>query len=273
MKPVSILRRQVVKNRKQGKLSAIWKTISLIATYFLRFSCLVIGLVMISLLFVSLYEYLLTSPYIRLERIIVTGVSEEIKSDLIKMSRLKSYISLLAINLDELRQRMEKHPRIRSVTLEKRFPNTLIIRAERERPWAIVSAGKLYYLNRDGKIFKEVDETEGLDYPVVTGISMSGADREKHLEWATHVLAILEYENEPWSLSDLSEVHIKKDGNVSLYFSSLPAVIKIRGRDLGAKIGDLKKIVEHINGTGSMHMVRVINLNYKDGAVVSFKKS
>ena len=39
------------------------------------------------------------------------------------------------------------------------------------------------------------------------------------------------------------------------------------------KIDDLKKVVEHLERTGRTQMVRGINLDYHDGAVVSFKNS
>jgi hypothetical protein len=50
-------------------------------------------------------------------------------------------------------------------------------------------------------------------------------------------------------------------------------VIQARGRDFGFKIDDLKKVVEHLERTGRTQMVRGINLDYHDGAVVSFKNS
>ncbi len=110
-----------------------------------------------------------------------------------------------------------------------------------------------------------------LDFPIITGVSKDRANKRKHLLRAAHVLNILSSEESPWSLKDLSEVHVKRDGNLSLYFTSFPGVIQARGRDFGFKLDDLKKVVEHLERTGRTQMVRGINLDYQDGAVVSFK--
>jgi hypothetical protein len=37
-------------------------------------------------------------------------------------------------------------------------------------------------------------------------------------------------------------------------------------------MGELKRVVEHLNETGRIPMVKKINLNYREGAVVSFKR-
>ena len=271
MKRRSVLKRQTVRKKKRGKLTSIWKTISLVGVYFIKFSCLVVALVMISLLFVSLYEYLIQSPYVKLERVVFSGVDEKLRGELIELAGLNSDMSLLAIDLKEIKESMEKHLWIRSVKPEKRFPHTLAVRAEREEPRAVVVMDRLYLMNRWGEIFKEVDPKGELDFPIITGVSNNRTDKKRHLLRAAHVLNILETQKSPWSLKDISEVHIKKDGNISLYFTTFPGVIQARGRDFGFKIDDLKKVVKHLERTGRTQMVRGINLDYQDGAVVSFK--
>jgi len=252
---------------------SIFRVISLVGTSFIKFSCLVIGLVVISLLFLSVYRYLLTSPYIKLEQVIVTGVDERVKSRLLKMSGLRSDLSLLAINLKALKQRLEKDPWIKSVELEKHFPHTLIIRAEKEKPCAVVAMDKLYYMDQWGKIIKEVDSAEEIDYPVITGVSMIKTDIEKKLKIAALVMNTFRSGKGLCSREDISEIHVKKAGTVSLYFRFLPAVVEAKADNLGVKMDKLKKVIEHLNRTGRIHMVRSINLDYRDGVVVSFKNS
>jgi len=272
MKGKSVLKRQDVKRKKPRIDSKIWSILGLVGSCFAKFTFLLVGLVFISLLFLSLYQYLLSSPYIKIEDVIVKGVDEETKGELIEMLQLNFDESLLAINLDELKQMLEKHPWIRSVQLEKQFPHTLIIRAEKERPRALVVLGSLFYMNPWGEIFKEVDQMDDIDYPLLTGISNDRRVRETQLNLAANMLMLLEPEKGPFSLKELSEIHFNKDENVSFYSLSLPAVIKLRGSDLGVKKDELKKIVEHLKKTGLIHMVKAIDLNYRDGAAVSFRE-
>lgn len=270
MKGKSVLKKQAVKRKKPRDRTSIWSILGLIGSCFVKFTFLLVGLVFISLLFLSLYQYLLSSPYIKLEQVVVKGVDEETKEELMALLKLNFDESLLAINLDELKQRLEKHPWIRSAQLEKQFPHTLIIWAEKERPRALVILGGLFYINPWGEIFKEVDQGDDIDYPVVTGISSNDVVRETQLKLAAGMLRLLESEKGPFSLKELSEIHFNKNENVSFYSLSLPAVIKLRGSDLGVKKDELKKIVKHLRKTGLIHMVRAIDLNYRDGAAVSF---
>jgi hypothetical protein len=131
--------------------------------------------------------------------------------------------------------------------------------------------GNMHYMNRWGKIFRRVDMTAHMDFPLVTGISKNGSDREKQLQWTAHVLRVLEAENGSLSLAQLSEIHVEKSGQISLYFLSLPAVIELEGPQLGEKMEDLKRLVKHLKRTGRIQMVKRINLNYREGAVVSYK--
>jgi cell division protein FtsQ len=225
---------------------------------------------MISFLFVSLYEYLIQSPYMRLEQVIVKGVDEQMKDKILQVSKLSPDSSLLALNLNELKGRIERLPWIRAAYLEKYFPRTLIIKAEKEKPWAIIATENLYYMNREGVVFTKVDQSGTLDYPIITGISLNDADRGSRLSWAVHIFKALEAQKRPWSLEDLSEIHFNREGLVDLYFSSLP-VVKVKESEVAKRIEDLKEMINHLRDTGRIHMVRGINMNYQEGAVVSYK--
>jgi cell division septal protein FtsQ len=271
VKSKSVLKKQAVKKKRKKNVSMIWRIFYFFGSLFVKFSFLAIGLILVSLLFLYIYQYLVTSPHIKLERVIITGVDKHLKSELLKISQLRFDLSLLAIDIEELKPRLETHPWIRSVQIEKRFPHTLVIRAEKEKPWALVALENISYMNRWGRIFKELDQSDGVDYPVITGIFMSSKDKETQLQLAAQILRILESERDPWSLKELSEIHINKYGNVSLYFISVPAVIKLKGSELDSKKDDLKRIFDHLNKSDLIHTVKGIDLHYKDGALVSFK--
>jgi cell division septal protein FtsQ len=208
MKRNTVLKQQYVKRKNGGRYSELWRKTRDLGSWCLKISALLTGLAGISVLFVFLYSYLLTSPYIRLEQVEIVGVDEAMTKELREMSGLNFELSLLAIDVDEVQKKLEKHPWVRTVEVEKQFPHGLLIRAEKD----------------------------------------------------------------PWSLKNLSEIHVKKDGDVSLYFSFLPAAVKLRAQNLESKMEELKRVVEHLNSTGRMHTVKAIHLNYGEGAVVSFKK-
>jgi len=265
------LKRQAIKRKKRKRPSRLWKLIVLLGTSTLKLSFLLAGLTLLSLLFLCVYQYLLTSPYIRLEQVVIEGVGKELKNELREMSQLTTDTSLLAIRLNDVKKRLEKHPWIQTIHVERRFPHTLVIQAKKEKPRAMVVTDGLYYMNRLGKIFEKVDPTGDVDFPLITGISMTGEEMEKQLQLAAHILKEFEDEKEAWSLEELSEIHLEKEGHVSLYFSSLPAAIVLDGTQIEKKMDDLKRLVQYLEEKGQIRMVKRINMDYTDGGVVSLK--
>jgi cell division protein FtsQ len=272
MKRRSVLKKQLIEKEKKRRLEGFLRVFRTVGSWVLKGSLLMVALLGISLLLISLYGYLLKSPYIKLGEVVITGADEQLKSQLVEMAKLDFEASLLAINLKEVKDALEKHPWIRSVDLEKHFPHTLMIRVEKEDPKAIVAMDRLYYVNSSSEVFKALDPGDETDFPVITGVTGKEEDKQKLLCMALQVLKALENQKEPWSAKNLSEVHVRKDGDAILYFSHFPGGVKIRGSDLAARVDDLKKVVEHLNGVGRIHMVRTIDLNYNEGAAVSFKK-
>jgi len=266
----SILDRQAIKRKNSKDPSRSWRIIRFVGFLSFKLFLLLIGIISLSLLFLFLYGYLVSSPYIKLEQIIVTGVDEDIKREMIEMSGLNSDSSMFSINLNEIKEKMERHPWVRSVELEKRFPHTLIIKAEKEVATAMVLLDRLTYMNSSGALFKEVEQSDEKDYPLITGISRIGKVRDKQIKTAAIVLDLFRTETGAWSHKEISEIHISEDCDVSLYSISLPTVIRMGSGELDVKKDDLEKITRHLQETGQMQMVKVIDLNYRDGVVVSF---
>lgn len=273
MKRQSVLNKQSVKKQKKRDFLAVFRVVPIVVSGLLKVFFVVAGIALISLSFVLLYYYLLSSPHMKLERVDMEGVDRNIRQELIETCGLHPNLSLLELNLNELKEKMEQHPWIRSVKLIRRFPHTLIVQAEKESPSALVLLEKVSYMNHWGEVFTQVKEWEDMDFPIITGVS--GKDpkalKEK-LEMVSTILKVLEPEKGLWSLNELSEIHVNRDGRMSIYFSHMNAEIKLMSRDLQSKMDGLKKVAEHLRSTGRIHQVTSINLNHADGALVSFRK-
>lgn len=272
MKRQSVLKKQSVKKQKKRDFLAVFRVIPIVGSGLLKVLFMVAGIAVISLSFVFLYYYLLSSPYMKLKQVDMEGVDRKIRQELIQICGLSTDLSLLELNLIELRQKMETHPWIRSVKLIRRFPHTLIVQAEKESPSALVLLEKVSYMNHRGEVFTQVKEWQDMDFPIITGVSGKDPNALKEkLEMASLILKVLEPEKGLWSLNKLSEIHVNRDGRLSIYFNHMNAEIKLMSRDLRSKMDGLKKVAEHLRSTGRIHQVTSINLNHVDGALVSFK--
>jgi len=266
-------KKSLVKQGKKRNTFAVLGAIHRIGSGFLKIFLLFSVVTLISVGFVSLYHYLIASPYMKLQQVKVEGVDGKVRNELIQICGLHSDLSLLALNLNELREKMQKHPWVRSINLERLFPDTLIVKAEKETAWALVVMDKIYYMNPWGEVFKEVEDSEKMDLPVITGVSKQGPEIRKQLKKASRLMKLLEPEQGLWSLNELSEIHMNEYGGMSLYFNRISAEIKLACEDLKEKIEGLKKVTKHLAQTGRINQVIGIDLNQVDGAVVSFKST
>jgi cell division protein FtsQ len=277
MREKSVLKRQNVIRKEHQRTSALrplfHNAARFVTSLSFKISLLVIGMVSVSLLFLYLYQCLTHSSYLSLKEVLITGVDDGIKHELIQMSGLSENLSLLTINPNEIKHKMEKHPWVRSVQLEKRFPHTLAINIEKQSPRAVVAFGGLFYMNKWGKVFKELDKDDNRDYPVITGISKDQKDTDEKLQLAAGILDVFENETGLWSLNDISEIHVNDIDDALVYSVSLPIPVRVGSQGLDGKKHQLKEIVKRLQDDGRIETVRLIDTNYHDGAVVSFKQT
>jgi len=272
MKRRSVIKQQPIKKNRPKRQEQPGRFVKLVRSFSFKLTIGVAAFVAVSLFFLFMYQWLLSSPYVKLETVIIEGVDEKTKNELLEMSQLSADMSLLAVNSNKLKQRLERHPWIWAVDIEKRLPHTIIIRAEKEVPQAIVALDKISYMNRRGMIFKELNNEDDIDYPVITGISKNEHIKVRQLKLAADILQSLDMETGPLALPKLSEIHVNENGGVELYSVSFPFAIKMIGSDFKTKRDSLEKVVAHLNKTGLIHTVKAIDLNYQNGVVVSFKK-
>lgn len=272
MKRRSVLSTQAVTKRRKKRIA--FPSFTVIRRVMLVFLEVFLTLVIVAGISLSLmygYNYLLRSPFARLEQVDVAGVEEEIKRELIDMCNMGTDQNLLFLNVKKLQQKMQQHPWVRSVKLERHFPHTLSVQAEKHIPFALVVRDGIHYMNRSCEIFKQVDESDDIDFPIITGVSEQDQKALGQMQEAARVMSILESQKGAFSLKELSEIHIKGEV-LSLYFSHLPVEINVMSADFSHKMKGLRKLTRHLKKTNQIHLVTGIDLNSVDGVVVSFRK-
>ena len=270
MKRGSVLDKQSIKRNRQKGFLLFKKTLGQLGFGFIKIFLFLLGLGAISLAFISGYQFLASSSYFRLNNIVVTGVNDDLKGELIEISGIKGKESLFSIDPVTIKTNIEGHPWIKSVFLRKEFPNTLYIKAEDEEAVAIVVLEKMYLMNRDGILFKEVEKDDRIDFPVITGLSTVGNKNEGYLKRAASFLNALCLNDAPLSIKELSEVHVGEDGTLSIYLNKLSFKVFFGKDGFLRKIDALNHIVKHLRDSHRLYQARSIDLDYKDRAIVGF---
>lgn len=169
-------------------------------------------------------DLVVSSSYLALRHIRFEGCNNVHPQELIKLTQVREGTNILFLHLEELAQRINANPWVKEVKIEKVFPHLLNIKVEERVPVALINHEKLFLVDREGNLFKEVEPNDNTDLPVITGISFS----ELNAQLIKEVLNLLDNADQVGILpkEEVSEVHFDKDYGLTFY--TLKDAIPIR---------------------------------------------
>lgn len=113
---------------------------------------------------------LVNDPYFRVSAMVVKGLDRIDKSAI--QERLGGLFgqNIFLVDLEGAAHTLKQHPWIRRVWIRKKLPDTLEIRIEERKPFALIWSGGLYRIDGDGVILEKENENR-LSEPVITGLT------------------------------------------------------------------------------------------------------
>jgi len=270
VKRSSVLDKQSVRRHKRKDSLSPKRFFGQLGFGLIKIFLFFLGLGALSLALITGYQFLSSSSYFRLNNIVLAGVSDDFREELIKISGIKEKENLLSIESSTIRKNIERHPWIKSVCLKKEFPHTLHITAESEEAVAMVILETMSFMDKEGIIFKDVESNDCIDFPVVTGLSQGDEKNGAKLKRVASLINAIHLCASPLLIKSLSEIHVKEDGAFIVYFKKLPFKVLFGRDDFERKVGSLIDIISHLRTTYGLDQARSIDLNYIDRAVVAF---
>ncbi len=266
-----LLKSQRIKGRKKTSWVRIFNYMPSFLLVLLKVIIGLVSLCILSALFLGTYDFLINARYFRLDNIVIKGVDERLKQEIIDMAQLRDNISLISLDLKRLKTRIMVHPWVKDVDIKKKYPHELIIKIKKHIPLAIVYQDDFYYMDRQGEIFKKVASDENFDLPLITGLSTKEEKRASQLNMVVDIINILNFHPPPLSIENLSEIHVEHEDTVLLFFRSLYVPIRANVNNFEDEIEELLKLITYLRENNLLERVERIDLDYPDSAVVSFK--
>jgi cell division protein FtsQ len=259
-------------NKKSGKQSGrlrlrLWSAV-LVLLCSLVF--LYVDRVRVAQAAVRLRNFFLDHPYFSVQEIQVRGGEKIGGSEIVAMAGLSHGMSIWKIDAEGIERKVGRHPWVKHVLLRREFPHRVVIEVEERSPKAVVIMGKLYYVDAEGFVFKEVGEGERADFPLLTGL--------RQAELVARAYSTRQRIQEALRLSDLmgrsslqpSEIHFNSGGGIVLYPMAYSIALHFGWGDWEDKVKRLRRVLEVWNGRENR--LAALDLRFRDQVVARMRK-
>jgi len=191
----------------------------------------------------SLREFVLESPYFSVNEIQVRGADKVSGDEVVAMAGLRRGMSIWSIDLASIEKKIGRHPWVRRVFVRREFPRRVIIDVQERTPKAIVAIRKLYYVDSDGVIFKEVGPGENVKFPLLTGLraeQLTGPDPtiRKRIKEALRLSEMMVQRSH-----SLSEIHFAKADRLVVYTTAYPIALHMGWGNWAEKLTRMERLL------------------------------
>lgn len=183
------------------------------------------------------------TPLFALREVRFDGLSHARDDELLARSGLALGENLFRVDLARAARALQSHPWVESARLERRPPGTILASIAEHKPAALVQLGALYLLDEQGRLFKRAAPEDGLDLPLITGLSReTWQDQQLRLFAALHLLDT--WQAGGFALAALSEVRLDEGGGFTLFArdGALVQEIRLGATDISLKLKRLAQV-------------------------------
>jgi cell division protein FtsQ len=207
----------------------------------------------------------------------VEGARHLSRRVVLHQARLGIGTNLLALRPGQVERALMAHPWIAKAELSRKWPHRIHIRIQERDPLALVQVGEdLYYVDRQGTLYKPLSPGDPHNFPVITGLkpeqfqSVAGALPEVVAQ-AFQLLDVLKKTPPPLNLENISEVHVDLERGFTLYANGLGAALDLGFKDYSEKLQKFAQLWPILVHQGLLAKTGRINLNYPRRALVTLK--
>ena len=163
---------------------------------------------------------ILRAGLFKLDSVTLKGNRYLLESQVVAIAGIEKGACGLSLNADEIRERLMKHPRIKSASVKKLLWKKLYITIEERTPVALVDLDRILETDEDRVVFEPVDYALLPDLPLITGLSYRRVILGDTLEGEgmEHAMALIDQLRDPEVnlLDQISEIHVNKSGDLVL---------------------------------------------------------
>ena len=265
-------------NKKPGQLKQRLYTSGLLAWKGIR-RIWIPALVIVSLLLIR--HWTLTTPQFGLVWVQdnINACKNVDRESLFKFIDIRRGTNLFTIDLAKLQNQIMTHHWVKGVRITRQLPDTLIIKIEEHKPFALIDLGVKYYVNEEGILFAKVgkdhhDENgDKIKYPVVLGFSTTDfkkgqkttPEKKECLRKVVSLIPLAQYYGN-LSKDRIREVLFDPKEGYGIVLEPKGMVVKLGNGDFIKKLSRFKLIYNELGGQANE--VTMVDLENPERAVI-----
>lgn len=206
----------------------------------------------------------------------ILGCTNAMESELLELIQVDLRASLTDLDLKELSRRLARHPWVRQAQVKRDWARkALVIEVQERVPQAMILLDGLYFVDRQGEIFKRVESGDRLDLPILTGLKAQEIRRGSPeavdaLHQALNFLDLLK-QRKGFTPRDVSEVHLSRQKGLTVFTLREGMAIRLGFGEFKGKLDRLEKILPDLKR--KVHRIESVDLNIPRRVVVRLKKT
>jgi cell division protein FtsQ len=227
------------------------------------------ALLVVFVLQILAVRWVLTAPRFAIAAVEVRGASRVPAERILDIAAIPPGTNLWRLNPDAVMARVATIPEIRRAEVVREVPNRVTIIVEERRPFTLVHAGQLHWLDEDGRLLGEESQAVAPPVPVITGLtdeelaSMRTAPTPKALAAIALIRALLRTGS--GLAAEISEIDMsRREGPVLYTVDGIE--VRLGGEDWEERLARLEGVLAQV--TTREEAVSTIDLRFRDQVVL-----
>jgi cell division protein FtsQ len=204
----------------------------------------------------------------------VSGFDRLSRQQIVDQADIHSGRNIFSINLTTARKRLLAHPWIEDAEVSREIPSGLSIRIKEYAPLAIIDMNHRFLIDKSGTIFKEWDENDPSDLPVITGLGIADlkvGDGPFSRPFSA-IMSVFKLGRENGStipIDQIDRIDVDRDIGLTLHVKNRTETIHLGYHDYPSKYKLLEKVLVYFQNKDSDSTLRSIDLNNPNRIVVN----
>ena len=177
-------------------------------------------------------DYLHTSPRFEVTNVAVAGLKRVEQNQVNAQAKLPNGVNIFSVDLDAVRERVEALKWVRFATVQRILPDTVSISVVEREPVGLALIHKeIFQFDTEAELLDR-DQGAGINVPILNGLKPGDtAGNKKKVGLYSRIMEDLHGKTE------LSEIHINDEGEVSVVSQNEPLLVNLGAEDFRTRWG------------------------------------